>query len=82
MFILPYWLADHAHRFVAALVYRRFAYREEARLWEKCGSLEGKIAVPRWLDRPAWACYLAKIVFLTLGFLALIAHVGLTTLGR
>jgi hypothetical protein len=62
-------MADILQSMVGALVLKNFIRREEEKLWRTTGSIEGEILVPRELDRPAFLFFVAKCVFLILGFI-------------
>ena len=73
---LLYSLADLLHPFLAGILIRHFMQRVEARLWKKHRSIDGTVNVPLWLDKPAYYLFFTKVIFLGLGFVALVCHVA------
>ncbi|MBE7157622.1 MAG: hypothetical protein INR62_04160 [Rhodospirillales bacterium] len=69
LFFVAYFIADILQGFLGAVMVRRFTEREEAKLWESNGSIEGEIQKPRSVDAAAFACFVLKCLFLLLGFL-------------
>lgn len=67
-FIVGYFIADLLQGFSAALIYRCFIHYHEVRLLRKTGSHDGDIIVRRWLDWPAFGCFIIKSILLLIGF--------------
>lgn len=65
---VAYFIADILQGFFGALTLRFFTEREEAKLWESTGSIEGEIHKPRWIDTPAFIFFVLKCVLLVAGF--------------
>ena len=65
---VAYFICDILQALLGALVLRLFTEREEARLWSATQSIEGDIHKPRWVDLPAFICFLLKCLFLIGGF--------------
>ena len=65
---VAYFICDILHGVAGALMIKFFTERAEKELWEKTHSIEGDIAKPRWVDFPAQGLFVAKFVFLILGF--------------
>lgn len=69
LFFVFYFICDIFQSVSGALSIKFFTEREEKRLWESTGSIEGEIHKPKWVDYPAFLMFCMKSVFLVAGFL-------------
>ena len=65
---VAYFICDVLQSLLGALFDRFFTEDAEAKLWRETKSIEGEIQKPRWVDVPAFTCFLLKSVFLVAGF--------------
>lgn len=71
LFFVAYFIADVFQGFFAAITLRRFLHREEQKLWEATGKVDGEseIQTPRNVDRPAFIFFIIKAVLLVAAFI-------------
>jgi len=69
LLFVTYFIFDILQGLSGVLILRIFTEREEAKLWAKTHSIEGNINKPRWVDIPAFYCFILKTVFLLGGFI-------------
>jgi hypothetical protein len=69
-----YFIADILHGLSAALTIRFFTQYQEKKLWKKTHSIEGEIQKPRWVDWPAFAFFIGKVILLAAGFACIGFH--------
>jgi membrane protein DedA with SNARE-associated domain len=73
LFFIGFFAADVLQYFFGALLHRNLAQKHERNQLESKGKIDrnAEIIKPRWLDWPALCFFLAKGIFLTLGFLSI-----------
>lgn len=67
-FFVAYFISDILHYFVGAILTKNFIQKEEFRLFQETGSIEGDVLKPRWLDWPAYTFFIIKAVLMIVGF--------------
>jgi hypothetical protein len=65
---VAYFIGDILQGFLGALFVRFFTEHAEAKLWQETKSIDGEIHKPRWVDFPAFICFVLKSIFLISGF--------------
>ena len=65
-----YFIFDILQALSGALMLKRFLEKHEEMMWEQDDAVSGdqEIEKPRWVDSPAFGCFLLKCVFLITGF--------------
>jgi hypothetical protein len=76
LLVVAYFVADLMQFLAGAVTLKAFVEREEAKMWREKGTIDGEIKKPRWVDRPAFAFFAAKIALLLAGFAAIGAHLA------
>ena len=64
-----YFISDILQSIGGALSVRWFTEREEKKMWEASGRIDGEIQKPRWVDAPAFVMFCVKALFLAAGFI-------------
>jgi hypothetical protein len=69
--IVAYFLLDLLQYYSGAILRRFWIQREESKMYQATGSIEGEYLMPRWLDRPTSAFFVFKTASLLLAFVAI-----------
>jgi hypothetical protein len=67
-FFVAYFISDIFHYLVGAVLTKFHVEKEEFRLLQETGSIDGDVPKPRWLDWPAYGFFIAKAIFMILAF--------------
>lgn len=78
-FFVSFFAFDIMHPFTGALMVKWFTEGKEKEMWNKTWqSKKPTVAFdspkPRWVDLPAFVCFVAKCLFLIAGFIVLALH--------
>ena len=68
LFFVAYFIADVMQSLLGALFVRFFTEAREAEMWKRTQSIQEEIHKPRWVDLPAFVCFIAKCILLVFGF--------------
>lgn len=69
LFDVGFFVADILQGLTASMLLRWWIRREEVTNWKEKGTIEGDYHKPAWLDYPAFAFFLLKILSLLLSFI-------------
>ncbi len=68
-FFVAYFICDVFHYLAGAVLTKRHVEKEEFRLLQETGSIDGDVPKPRWLDWPAYGFFLAKAISMIIAFI-------------
>lgn len=68
-FFVAYFICDIFHYLVGAVITKRYVEKEEFRLFQETGSVDGDVPKPRWLDWPAYRFFIAKAICMIVAFI-------------
>lgn len=69
VFFVVYFISDVFHYLVGAVLTKRHVEKEEFRLLQETGSVDGDVPKPRWLDWPAYGFFLTKAIAMIIAFI-------------
>ena len=82
MFLAPRRRFRNCHRIldvmqylVSAFCLRFWIYHEEGKQWKETQSIDGEYNKPKWIDRPAFTFFIAKIICLVLTYIFIFIHI-------
>lgn len=67
-FFVAYFIFDILHYLLGAVLTKRYIQKEEFRLFQETGSIDGDVLKPRWLDWPSYTFFITKAVVMIVGF--------------
>lgn len=71
IFLLIFFIFDLLQYLVSTLLVKNWIRKEEIKMWESTGKIEGNYQNPEWLDLPAFTFFLLKIIALIVSFVFL-----------
>jgi hypothetical protein len=71
VFLLLFFLSDLLQYLITALLLRRWIRKEEIKMWENVGVIEGDYNKPTWIDTPTFSFFVSKLTFLIISFIFL-----------
>lgn len=71
LFVVGFFVFDVLQSLSAALIYRKWLHKAEARRFAETGGIEGDYQKPRWLDYPAFTFFCLKLFLLFLAFVSI-----------
>lgn len=69
IFFIAFFLLDILQGVAGAICIKIFTERQEAKMFEATGSIEGNIAKPKWLDWPSFVLFILKVLSLLIAFI-------------
>lgn len=71
IFLLIYFFLDLMQYLISALLLKKWIRKEEIKMWEYIGKIEGNYNKPIWIDIPAFSLFISKLTFLIISFILL-----------
>ena len=74
-FLVCFFIFDLLHSFSAAIVYKKWIEKQESIRWEKEQTIDGEYLKPKWLDRPAFTCWIIKFIMICIVYIFIAIHI-------
>jgi len=71
IFLLIFFLFDLLQYLITTLLLKKWIRKEEIKMWEAVGAIEGNYQKPTWVDLPAFSFFIIKIIALIISFILL-----------
>jgi len=71
IFLLIFFLFDLLQYLISTLLLKRWIRKEEIKMWESTGELDGNYNKPTWIDIPAFSFFIIKLLSLIISFFLL-----------
>jgi len=75
LYLIGFFILDVMQYLVSAFCLRFWIYHEEGKQWKETQSIDGEYNKPKWIDRPAFTFFIAKIICLVLTYIFIFIHI-------